>query len=307
VLDLAGRIEARAAFPTRAERGGSAVVREFGKHAGNLLRRSRIARNKVIGAGVASAGVLEPGAGRVVQSFGLGWRDLPLKEMLEDELGVPTLIDTDTAGHALAETHWGVGQGASNLMLFELDYFGCGTTLIVDGRIVRGCRNVAGEIGGLIVPRHGGGEPAILHKVASGWSIVAKARGTPIDEALAAQPRVGELTAYGPELRAVFDAAREGEPRALAAVREAAEAVAISIANLVMALNPELVVLTGRVIDESGGTFTPMVRDMTLARLDLGELRALRIEESQLGETAALLGAATLVYDELFRPPAIRR
>jgi len=104
-------------------------------------------------------------------------------------------------------------------------------------------------------------------------------------------------------IRAAFDAARAGDDLALAVIEEAAEHLGKAVAAIVNYADPELAILTGCVTDESNGMLPELVRKHVGRHVLDASMRTPRIEEGSLGRSAALVGAATLVYEDAFRLP----
>ena len=97
--------------------------------------------------GVSVPGPFDPETGRVLRPPNLpGWADVPLRDWLEDAFGRPVQLDNDANAAALAEWRFGAGQGARHLVYLTMST-GIGAGLILDGRLYRGVRAGAGELG----------------------------------------------------------------------------------------------------------------------------------------------------------------
>src|SRR4051812_12161459 len=137
-----GEIIDRVEWPSVATRGPDAMLRDLMSHARELIDKHRI-----VGVGASIGGPLDAARGVIYSPPNLpGWDDVPLKTILERELGLPARIEHDAAACALAEYRWGAGRGAARLI-----YLTCGTGfgagLIFDGAIYRGAGGRSVEVG----------------------------------------------------------------------------------------------------------------------------------------------------------------
>jgi glucokinase len=284
LVDRRGRIHSRFREPTAQESGEALVgqVLELGRR---LLAESDGA---VVGLGVAVAAVVEPESGFVRWAPNLPWRDVPLGTVLQDALDLPVLIAHDGHAAALGE-HWtGAGRGARNVA-FLIAGTGVGAGFVLDGRLYRGSRNLAGAVGWMIVDprlteRPRAREVGCLESLVAGPAIAAEARSIRVNGASAPPPTAVE----------VFEAAKLGDSAATAVVEQAARAFAHAVVGIVSVLDPDVVIVGGGV----GGTDVFLAR----ARQAVSDFaqpvsgRAVRIVPSALGEDAGLAGAAHLVF-----------
>lgn len=183
--------------------------------------------------GVSCGGPLDSRTGIVYAPPNLPhWVDVPLKAMLESELGLPVVLENDANATALAEHRWGAGQGCRDMAFLTMGT-GIGAGLILDGALYRGRRDLAGEIGHATIYPDGPlclcGKRGCLEAIASGTSIGRMGR-----------ERFGEagLTAHD-----VCARARLGDLIALSVIADAALAMGIGLANLLQTLNLERIVL----------------------------------------------------------------
>lgn len=226
---------------------------------------------------IGSPGVFRPQQGRVAYAANLpGWQRPGLAEALTAQIGTPLTIDNDANLAALGEHSKGAGRGVNQLAYLHIGT-GVGLGLVLNGHVYRGFSGAAGEVG--YIPL---GEPpyeqarnpdrGMLEEVLAADAVVAYAR---------AAGMTGPLTAA-----AVFAAAREGIPPALAAVRREAERLAQLVAAVCAFLDPELIVIGGGV----GQNFDMLEPDLQSALRRITPLRA-RLAVGELGTEAVLRGA----------------
>jgi glucokinase len=214
--------------------------------------------------GVGVPGRVEPD-GTVRHATNLGWHDVPLAARLTAEFGVPCAVGNDVRSAAAGLLDHEIAGGIRNLAYVAVGT-GIGAGLVLEGRLHLGTRGMAGEIGHVIVEPDGAtcscGQRGCLETVASGPAVARRAAAA-IEAGRSTVLRgVEPLTA-----KAVYEAARTGDPLACAIVEEAGHALARAIAGLVLTCDLELVLLGGGVAG-AGSVFL----DPILAHL--GELRA---------------------------------
>lgn len=144
VLTLTGDVVTRHDAPLEGRSGEAAVVALE-----NLCRDLLVAADRpVIGIGIASPGVITTD-GHVVQAPNRGWYDLPLAARLSQTLGVPVHVANDANTRALGEFTYGTASGSGSMVLTVGQ--GVGAGLVVDGALVLGRNNAAGELGHVTV------------------------------------------------------------------------------------------------------------------------------------------------------------
>ena len=238
--------------------------------------------------GVAAAGVIVPGI--FSPATGEAWcpnlwgdRQVPLLSALRQRLPVDVVVDSDRAGYVLGEAWLGAARGLQHVVFVALGT-GIGVGILSDGRLVRGEGGIAGAAGWFALD--------------SRWNERYAATGC--WEAEAAGPGVARESGQ-PDGRAAVAAARAGDRAALNALARAGTYTGMGVANLISAFNPEAVVL--------GGGFLVGAADLVLETIRAEARRwaqpiaasRCRIELTQLGEDAGLLGAARLALNHVDR------
>lgn len=198
---------------------------------------------KIIGLGVGATGRVDHECGMVKHSPNLGWKDLPLRQRLEQALAKPVVIDNNVRLMALGENmfyhNWG---DISRLILIHVG-FGIGCGIIVDGNLYYGHSFGAGEFGHTIVLPNGPvcscGKSGCLESLASGRAITAFYR-----------EKTGEKSGeYQKELEKILIAAQQGEQKAVEILKEAGTYMGIGIINLLNLLAPDLIILHGSLFE----------------------------------------------------------
>jgi predicted NBD/HSP70 family sugar kinase len=257
--------------------------------------RGRLPANaNIVGAGAAVVGVIRRSDGMVSMAPNLGWRDEPLGERLSQALGlsVPIAFANESDLAALAEHRRGIARGVDDVVLVW-GSVGVGGGLIVDGAPLTGSAGYSGEVGH--IPVNADGLPCHCGSIGCWETEVGSS---------ALLRRAGRPPEGGHEaIDAVLADAGADEPVALAAFAETGRWLGIGLAGIINVLNPDLVVLGGRL-----ATSYPFVRSSLEAELDRRVLRAarrlVRVIPAALGDDAPLLGAAELAFEPLLTDPA---
>ncbi|GAA1927647.1 ROK family transcriptional regulator [Streptomyces durmitorensis] len=235
----------------------------------DLLRRGGIARSSLRAVGVGSPGIVEADGTVRLGTALPEWTGLPLGERLRRSFKCPVLVENDANTAAVAE-HWKGAATEVDDMVFVLAGLSPGAGALIGGRLHRGYGGAAGEIGA-------------LHLL--GRDVTPETLLSTTDEPL--HPLDEQAVAE------VFAHAREGDERARQAVERFIQRLVHDVAALVLALDPELVVVGGWAAGLDG-VLEPLRRE--LARYCL---RPPRVALSVLGEAAVATGALRLALDHV--------
>jgi glucokinase len=267
--------------PTPSRQGPGAVVDAVGGALRELLEDARRQRLEVAAAGVVVPGIVDEARGVAVFSANLGWRDLPLRALLEARTGLPVGLGHDVRAGALAEATLGAARGEADVLFVPVGA-GIAAAAIVDGRLLV-AGGYAGELGHLQVDPDGEpcgcGGRGCLETVASGAALARRYA------ARAGRPAAGAA--------AVAERVRAGDPDAEAVWADAVAALAQGLAAAVALLGSRLVVVGGGLAGAGDLLLRPLTEQL-LARLSPGSTRVPRLVLAALGDQAGCLGAALL-------------
>lgn len=244
-----------------------------------------------VGLGVPSVIDFKTGAAR--SSVNIPLRDVPLRQLLGDRLGMPVFVDNDATVAALAEAHDDdLNLIAKSLVMITVGT-GVGGGIVIGGRIYRGHTGAAPELGHIIIGadlRNGG--PPKMDKPPHPDSLEYLAAGKALDR-LGAERGLGDGSA-------VVKAAREGDADAKDCMRILGERLGVGIASVVNVFDPELVVIGGGVSQAGELLLDPAVRKAKELIIE-GVGTETRIELARYGPRAGVRGAALLAGQELDR------
>jgi glucokinase len=267
VLEDGVLVEQREA-PTRSEDGGPAVV---------LARLVELGRSvgPVDSVGVALPGLVdEHGVVTLLPNLHGAWTGTSLREPLEAGLGMPVRLINDGHAFAVAESTAGAGRGAENVLCIVCGT-GIGGGLVFGGRLHLGPNERAGEFGHHTVaedgPRCECGNHGCLELYAGARAIATAAGARSFDEAL--------------------DRARAGNDAARKALARAGQLVGLALANVLIFVAPDRVVVGGGVA-EAGDLFLGPLRESVAERARVAPLDRIAIAVAELGPSAGAIGAA---------------
>ena len=209
-----------------------------------LLRQAAVPRSELKAIAVGAPGITNFETGVViVTSYLLGWRDVPLRTMLEDSFEVPVAVDNDVNFAALGESWAGVATGKSDFVFLAIGT-GLAAGIFLNGKLFRGSGWTAGEIGYMLLPGlpaepAARGKPGGLESVLGGEGIKAQWQARWSE---AATPLSRELQATG-----IFDHAQQGNALASNILLQSGSLLASAIYNISLALDCPLFVLGGSV------------------------------------------------------------
>jgi predicted NBD/HSP70 family sugar kinase len=274
LADLSGATVAETKTPTD-RRGGAYVVAQIGALRRQLIEQARIDPARLRFAVVGTPGVVEVATGAVQQAPNIADLDsLDVVGMLRREFGCDLLVENDINLAALGEQWQGRGQEQRNLAFIALGS-GLGMGLVIDGRLMRGARGAAGEIGYLPF----GADPfapesrraGALERVTGAQGLVARYEAAGGEKGLAAP--------------AIFDRLAANDAAAIAVIDETARLLALATASVCAIVDLEQIVFGGSI----GGRPEIIARVERL--LPLCMARPTPIARSILQERATIVGA----------------
>jgi glucokinase len=300
VVDSNGRI--LASYYTRAHTGHPPplVVNGIEEAFHTVLDKSAIGQDQIQGVGIGCAGHVNGAAGLVLTSSNLpDWENIPLRDIVAQRIGMPVKLDNDTKCAALAEYCFGAGRGARHVCYVTFST-GYGMGLIIDGKLYRGAIGTAGEIGHTVIVPNGErctcGKRGCVMAYASGLALSRMA----CERVRAGEPtRLRDICGELPEYvsgETIAEAAQTGDMLARELIQTAGRYFGMSLANIIEAFNPEVIVIGGGL-----ARIGPLLLDPCFKAMEENIHPVLsgvtRIAPSQLGDDAGLIGAAALVWE----------
>ena len=295
VCDLAGTPLAERAADLEIAQGPELVLDSLQERFAELLDEVGWAPGDVSGIGVGVPGPVEFDSGRPVNPPIMpGWDDFPIPEWFASRYSAPVLVDNDVNIMARGE-HRMYWRDTEHFLLIKVGTgIGCG--IVADGHIHRGARGAAGDIGHI---RATSSEDVIC-RCGNVGCLEAVAGGLALAERLAAQG------ADATQSRDVVRLVRSGHAGAIRMVRDAGRTLGEVLAGTVNFFNPAVIVIGGD-IAEAHAQLLAGVREGIFSRSLPLATRDLRIVPSRLGDRAGVIGAATMVIEQVLSPDAVDR
>lgn len=240
LADLSGTILTRCSSSTVGLRGSEAVIKLICSGVRCMLQEVSIPRERLRSIAIGVPGVADVENGIVVAtSYLMGWKDVPLRALIESELNVPAIVDNDVNMAAIGEQWAGSAKDARDFVFLAIGT-GIGAGIVLNGTLHRGSSWSAGEVGYMLLPGAAempatSDEPGALESMIGGDGIKAQWK----------KLRSAEETVLN--ATEIFDLALDGNPRAQTLLRQSATMLAQAVYNISLILNCPLFVLGGTV------------------------------------------------------------
>ena len=310
ITDLDGRILGHHDEPARIEDGPDACLERVDILFDTLVRTTTDIPGRLWGVGIGVPGPVEFESGRPISPPIMpGWDGYPIRERFAERYGAPVWIDNDVNVLALGEWRSGVAAGHDNVIVIKIGT-GIGAGIISGGRLHRGAQGSAGDVGHIQISE----DPSIVCRCGNIGCLEALAGGA----AIGRSGEVAALEGRSPRLAVALDqhgtvtaadvarAASAGDQVAIELLRSTGKRVGSMLASVVNFFNPSLVVIGGGVAN-SPDLLLAAIRETVLRRSLPLATRELLIERSSLGALAGVIGASSMVVDQLFSRTAIAR
>jgi len=218
----------------------------------------------------------------ITAAINLGWRDVPLAEMVRERLGMPATLINDVNAAAVAEQHLGAARGETDMIALWIGT-GVGGGAVLGGEVYLGIDGVAVEAGHIIVNADGPADARTVEQCCSRRAIV---------EAVRKGMATGRATAVRePTPQAIADAYRQGDDLCVSMVNRALRLIGSATASSCAMLGPSVVVVGGALVEAIGPAVAEVVgRAANADAFPPG--RPLAVRQSVFGDDAGLIGAA---------------
>jgi len=265
-----------------------------------LLKKTGIKPAEIEGVGLGFAGTVNGPEGLIYVSSNLPeWHLMPLRDVVNEKLGIPVILENDANCSALGEYRYGAGRGTVNTC-YVCFSTGFGLGIIIDGKIYRGHTGTAGEFAHMLIEKDGYdcpcGKKGCLLTYASGIGI-SKIVYEKIDqgaETVLRKHATPERHRISGE--AVAEAARAGDRVAIETLETAGFYFGLGLSIVTQVLNPELIVIGGGLTRIGDLLMEPTYqgfRDTVQPEL----VDTVRMKLWELGDQGGIIGAASLFFD----------
>ncbi|WP_181307828.1 ROK family protein [Rufibacter sp. XAAS-G3-1] len=278
------------------------ILEQLYEYAEDLISASGIDREKLLGIGLSMPGLVDAKEGSNHSYLLPPAGAESLQKLLSNKFNKPVYIQNDVKSIALAEYRFGLAQGRKNVLVVKLDW-GIGLGILTDGKLNSGFTGFAGEIGHIPLVNDGAlcycGKCGCLETVASGIALTRMAKeGIQSGQySLLNELSGGNIEKINPQL--VIDAANLGDQFAINILSEMGISLGKGISILIQLLNPELIILGGRMAEAKQYITTPI--QQSINQYCMSQLRErTEIVLSTLGLEADIMGPVAVVMENIF-------
>lgn len=279
----------REAFETRKAGGPMEVIGRMTELIHGILDGRGLTAGDITGIGISCGGPLDSKRGVIMNPPNLpGWDNIPIKNMLEEEFGIPAALENDANACAVAEWKYGAGRGYDNVIFLTFGT-GLGAGLILDGRLYRGSSDMAGEVGHVRLERWGPvgyGKMGSFEGFCSGAGISQMARMKVLERI---ENGMSQDLCQGMEdldqlnAKDIAIAADRGDELAIEIYRLCGQQLGRGLALLVDILNPEIIII-GSIFQRCRHLLWPYAERVLKREALEASAAACEVVPAQLGE-----------------------
>lgn len=290
-----GEILKKVIFPTHAAAGFDSVVSVILTAVEKVI--AGVEHKDIVGLGVGSAGQVNPETGEIIYAPNLKWEHAPLGATLAKALKLKVKVLNDVRAATVAEHRYGNGAGFENFVNIFIGT-GIGSGFVLNGQLVNGATNSAGEIGHICMNPQGA-----LCGCGKKGCLEAYASGTGMENFVKAELKNGHKSIIrdlaenqinnvrGP---LIGKAADQGDELALKAIRRVGEYLGLALANVHTLINPEVILLGGGMMALKQYFMPALLETMHRHILPVAESDRELVREAKFENDAVLLGGAAI-------------
>jgi glucokinase-like ROK family protein len=260
----------------------------------------------IFGIGLGVPGLVNSHTGTLLFAPNLGWKDIPLCQIMSDAFNIPVYVDNEANYAALGETYFGAGL-SSNYVLYIVSGIGLGGGIVLNGQLLTGWAGFSGEFGHMTVDSGGlrcnCGNYGCWETVASQKAVFRRIR-----EAITTGNQSTLMETTGADLNKltidmVVDAAKSGDQVALRSFEETGFWLGLGIANLINALNPKRIVFGG-ILSQAHEILLPIIEDVVEQRALQWSRENTEIVVAKYGSYSCVIGGVATVYHKVLNQPS---
>lgn len=296
IVDSGMHILLKDSVPTALPRSAEEIVVDMAALTRSLLRRASISMEEIKWVGVGAPGTANAETGTIEYANNLGFRNVPLVELLKKELGKTVYIENDANAAAYGEYRAGAVKDAESAVVITLGT-GVGGGIILNGRLLEGFNYAGAEIGHTVI-EYGGrectcGRRGCWEAYASASGLIAITReAMQIHRDSAMWEIAGSLENVNG--KTAFDAMRAGDAAGSAVVNTYLNYLGCGIVNIINIFQPELICLGGGICKEGDNLIKPLEAFIEKEHYSRFAQKQTKLRIAKLGNDAGIIGAALL-------------
>ena len=303
VATAKGEVVGSSGCPTTPGASAAATMETIAQQLEAAAASASVRTGKLKGIGIGAPGAVDPKRGIVVTAPNLGWKNVRLRAALEKRLGSRVAVGNDVQVAIVGEHAFGAAKGLSSVVGVWVGT-GIGGGLIIDGRLHRGARGAAGEIGHVVLkedgPLCGCGRHGCAEALASRTAMERDVREAARSVKTSVLKFMKEREKTRMTSSVIARALKANDPVMKRVLANAQHYLGLLVGNLVNILDPEMVVIGGGVAQRLGEPFVQPIREVARSRFLRPDPEGqVRIEPSILGDFSGALGACALAKHEL--------
>ena len=305
--DFSPKVIWRHQEPFDLKLGQQAIIERMLAILNQAIEAGRSACGTLLGMTVGIPGLVDQATGALLFAPNLGWKDLPIRAILQESFNVPLFVDNEANIAALGEHYFGAAQGYEEVLYISAGV-GLGGGIVHGGRVFSGVTGVGAEFGHMTLDPDGEicncgnqgcwetqvSQQALFRHV---WRHIDQGEASRLSEMTGG--RRAALT-----VPLIVDAARAGDTVALDALEIIGRYLGIGIASLVNALNPELVVFGG-ILSLAGEFLMPVIEKEVERRALKWNREAMQLVLARHASDACVMGGVAAVYQAILAQPDI--
>lgn len=302
VVDSSGRVLARKKTPTPRGTTATKTLKTLTDLINETVNSKGFSTKDFKGVGIAIPGIVVPETGQIAVTANMNLSGMEIGQVVSEKTGLPVLFGNDANLGALGSQWMEGGKNAQNMIGIFIGT-GIGGGIIINGRLLTGARQVAGEIGHVCVvedgPVCGCGNKGCIEALASRSAMERQIRE---------RVEAGEKTVLTKLLKgdlsviksSKFKQALEEKDKLVTdVVANACKQLGKAIISFQHILDPDLIVLGGGVVEACGKFMLPIIKKAVSQDKLVKNQQQKRIIVTTLGDDAVILGAAALVFKDL--------
>ncbi len=299
VADDRGKVLGEHGVATVRDQGPGKILDQIAEAVSTAAAAAKVGVKDLKGVGIGACGAVDPKSGVVRVAPNLGWIDVPVADKLSKKLGVPIFVENDVHVAVLGEHAYGAAVGAKLAVGIWVGT-GIGGGIIANGKLFRGARGSAGEIGHMVVladvPHCSCGRRGCVEALASRTSMERDLRQAAKAGRKTKMLKRMEKKAKDRMTSSVIEwGLDEGDTLMKEIFHRAQHYLGLLTSNLVNTLDPEVVVIGGGLAERMGDRFVKPIRRVARSHfLNQHDLESVKIAPSTLGAYSGALGACVL-------------
>lgn len=304
VVNLNGQIVQKETLHFEIGATPEVVLEQLFQGLNKMLEEHDLSLDSMFGVGLAIPGIIDYDEGSVIVQSLDGWIHYPLREEIEQRLGLDVYIENDVKTITLGEYQFGTGNHVRDMVCLWLED-GIGVGIINNGRLIRGVTSSAGEIGfnqfildmssnkSILMPE----KPKYYGDLLCFTNIIESIRrglDEGWDSSLTHESGIDDF----------IEATEQGDPLAIYVTRLFGRHIAVVCMNQIYAYNPHVLLLSGPLFYRVPQLIQEINMQLSKAPLQM-PITAAEIRTSTIGEDSVSIGCAALVLDHLFHAPIV--